>query len=540
MSSFLCRLLSSISKLFLYISLCVSTHLRINLFVKDHTTMAPAANSKHVKKRSMENLRHLPLLCCGLSAGSRSMNNNANCMNVHCKVVTSCETELLLPVPNVGLDFHPFAIPFLHNMKLCLQGQAAQLPRFVGRCGRVHLVGTKYHGVVDHALASMRCGAQKLSKSSILKDIELFAAVIVAFSKESAFHSLCATDRFSPYEPLGEQHSALWLMCRAVFSLPSSCARDACELLWHRHPDCLALCGFLAMMIRTPLALAMFTCQLDKDQRCPIAHAACQHIDPVHSRPLVAIISRSVVGTNELFSEELCDCIARHSTGPPFEGCLQACVLPTTPQTEYDALNEIAYAERTEHARCWTRLSSCARSKLRRENETEEDAFLWATLWESTRNTAEMAYRVTCRQSCASFAILWVHTTVGFVCFARRLCISGNYSAWVESSSRELEKDVRTSFAACNLHPSVLKSKQSKRSAVKFSSLNSRWHINSCDETSRRVMSSVNTAREDASSCFMMAQGTFTEVVSVCFVSFMLPSVHVNTQTLSQHAPRGV
>lgn len=411
---------------------------------------------------------------------------------------------------------------FLGAMKICLRKQAHQLSDCIGRCGRVHLVGSVYSDVIEDALRVMRAHADKLVEGCSQDDARFFVFVIESLSLDGAFRSLCSTWRFSPYEPLEEQNKELWLICRALFDLPESCAQEACERLCAESPKCMAMCGFLALMTRTPLALKVFAHSGGRCGDFPIARVACCHVDPVHSRPLVSVISKCVIGTNELFSSDVCRCILAVEKEAVCSWTEQLCVKPADADTEKDALEEIAYADQTEHGADWLRLSVLARSRLRESTENTEQAKAWSTLWESVTHTAEMAYRVVCRRSCVPFVVLWVHTNAGFVCFARQLNVSGDYRSWTDSCAKELEGSVRSSFAATNREPLVPVSRRSKKYARDIREKDDRWDLECCDSASESVMATVNAARERDASCFMMAQGSFRGVVSVCFVSFKL------------------
>lgn len=404
-------------------------------------------------------------------------------------------------------------------MKICLRKQAQQLSCCIGRCGRVHLVGSVYKGVVENALVVMRAHADKLVEGCSQDDARFFVFVIESLSIDGAFRSLCSTRRFSPYEPLEEQNKELWLICRALFDLPESCAQEACERLCVESPTCMAMCGFLALMTRTPLALKVFSHSGGRYGDFPIARAACCHVDPVYSRPLVSVISKCVIGTNELFSSDVCRCIIAVEKESALSGTEQLCVKPEDSGAVEDALKEVAYADQTEHGADWLRLSALARSRLRKSDENTEHVKAWSTLWESVTHTAEMAYRVVCRRSCAPFAVLWVHTHTGFVCFARQLNVSGDYRSWLDACAKDLEDNVRSSFAATNREPLVPFSRRSKKYASDIRDKDDRWDLECCDGVSERTMATVNAARQSGSSCFMMAQGPFRGVVSVCFLS---------------------
>lgn len=411
---------------------------------------------------------------------------------------------------------------FLASMKICLRKQAQKLSSCIGRCGRVHLVGSVYKDVIDNALNVMRAHADKLIEGCGQNDAHFFVFVLESLALDGAFRSLCSTWKFSPYEPLEQQNKEVWLLCRALFELPVSCAHEAGELLCARAPACMAMCGFLALMTRTPLALAIFAHDGGHDGVFPIAHAACCHVDPVHSRPLVSVVSRCVIGTNELFSSDVCQCILVVDKQPSYTGKVQLCVKPADADTERESLEEIAYADQTEHGIDWLQLSALARSRLCECTEDGEHTKAWSTLWESVVHTAEMAYRVICRRSCVPFAVLWVHTQSGFVCFARQLNIPGDYARWVESCARELEDSVRSSFAQTDREPQIPISRHSKKYARDIRDRDDRWNLECCDSVSESAMATLKAARNRGSSCFMTAQGSFRGVVSVCFVSCRL------------------
>jgi len=384
------------------------------------------------------------------------------------------------------------------------------------------LVGSIYSGVIGNALRTMRLHADKLVKGCSQDDARFFVFVIESLTLDGAFMSLCSTWRFSPYEPLEEQNKEVWLICRALFDLPASCAQEACERLCVESPKCMAMCGFLALMTRTPLALGLFAHGGGRYGDFPIARAALCHVDPVHSRSLVSIISKCVIGTNELFSSDVCRCILAVEKEAACSWTEQLCVKPADADTEKQSLEEIAYADQTEHGADWMRLSVLARSRLLESTENTEQARAWRTLWESVAHTAEMAYVVVSRRSCVPFVVLWVHTHTGFVCFARQLNVSGDYRSWTDACAKELEGSVRSSFAATNREPVVPVSRRSKTYSIDVRDNDDRWDLECCDSASESVMATVNAARECDSSCFMMAQGSFRGVVSVCFVSFRL------------------
>ena len=384
----------------------------------------------------------------------------------------------------------------------------------------MHLVGSVYNDVITNALGVMRAWADSLIGVCAQDDARLFVFVVESMSWDGAFKSLCTTWRFSPYEPLEEQNREVWLMCRALFDLPRSCAHEACELLCAKAPECVAMCGFLALMTRTPLALAVFAHNAGPVLGFPIAHAACCHVDPAHSRPLVSVVATCVIGTNELFESDVCWCIqlavGKHAR---YAGRGQVGVKPADAETQRKSFEAIAYTEHTEHGPDWLRLSALARNRLCERVESIEQTKAWSTLWDGISHTAEMAYRVLCRRLCVPFVVLWIHTQSGFVCFARRLCVSGDYGRWVQSCARELEGGVRTAFATASREPVVPFSPHSKKYAIDIRDNEDRWDLECCDSLSKSTMATLNTARRRESSCFITAQGSFRNVVAVCFAS---------------------
>jgi hypothetical protein len=410
---------------------------------------------------------------------------------------------------------------FIASVRQLLKAPSDELGTYIGRCGQVSLVGSRHREVVQGAAAVVNSVACKVLNRPSITDVDLFLFVTSCVCQSGLVSSLFCTDKFSPYEPVCGQDKQVWLLCRSIFEMHESRAECVFDALSTRLPQCMAACGFMALCMRTPFAFALFLHQYEKRGEVTVASATLGCVDPVRRRPVVSVVSRSVVGTNEVFDDRVCLCIESGIEHIGAHRTDQAGVL--TPDDDITSLfvEELSYSNTTDHCLQWERLAKKARQHCEGSNDSV-CAEAWSSVWESVSLTAEMSYRVLQRRKTTPFVVLWLHTDKRFVCFARQLTIPREYEDWCTACARDVEASVRRSFEqhGCCLCPPV--SRSAKRYAFDIRDREDRWSLECCDSTSRAAMEAINAARERPDqTCFMMAQGSFRMVLSVCFLSFV-------------------
>lgn len=406
------------------------------------------------------------------------------------------------------------------SVRQLLKAPSVELSTYIGRCGQVILVGSRHRELIKDTALVVKSAACRFLKRHSISDVDLFLFVMSCVCQRDLLPSLFCTDRFSPYEPLDGQDKQVWLLCRSIFEMHASRAESVFDALNARLPQCMAACGFLALCMRTPFALALFLHRSDQLGELTVAGAALGCIDPVRRRPVVSVVSRSVVGTNEMFEDGICRCIKscmEQTTAPPTS---QVGVVPSGPGFQSALVEELAYLNTTDHCLGWERLVQQARQHFINPNDASS-AEAWASVWENISLTAEMSYRVLQRRGTTAFVVVWLHTNKRFVCFARQLTTTSNYDGWRVTCARDIEASVRTSFERYGHRLCAPVSRSAMRYAFYIRDRDDRWQIKSCDDTSRVAMKAINKARaEPERTCFMMAQGSFRSVLSVCFLSF--------------------
>lgn len=410
---------------------------------------------------------------------------------------------------------------FIALVRQLLKAPSVELSTYIGRCGQVSLVGSRHRELIQDAATVVSSVACKVLKRGSITDVDLFLFVTSCVCQSGLMSSLFCTDKFSPYEPICGQDKQVWLLCRSIFEMHESRAGCVFDALSARLPQCMAACGFMALCMRTPFAFALFLHRYEDCGETTVASAALACVDPVRRRPVVSVVSRSVVGTNEVFDDRVCLCIesgvehigAHHSN--------QVGVLTPEDDITPAFVEELSYSKTTDHCLQWERLAKKARQHCASSSDSL-CAEAWSGVWESISLTADMSYRVLQRRGMTPFVVLWLHTDKRFVCFARQLTVPRNYEDWCITCAREVEASVRCSFEqhGYGLCPPV--SRSAKRYAFDIRDRDDRWSLECCDSTSRAAMEAVNAARaRPDQTCFMMAQGSFRSVISACFLSFV-------------------
>lgn len=343
---------------------------------------------------------------------------------------------------------------FLDNVNSQLNGPASELSNAIAKIDDQHFVGCKHARTIHSALRTLRslCAAELQRK---VTDAEVLCVCLYCLCS-SCDHSfkmelMFDTRNMSPYEPLGNQNKAAWLMLKAALSIDTKHAEEVVQIVSNTMSDLMGVLGVFSLIMQTEFGVALFKCK-PTENTMPVASAV------LSSSSMLKVLTKSLdkLGANR-------------------------------PQT-YEPTPEV------------------------------KDT--WFLLGEHILNTTEMAAAVVCRRNTTTIAVLMVQTSDGFVCFARRLSYSGGrYCIWSKQCAKDLRDNLRSVLNTLDIELQVPSKPQIEQIQARKAT-KGWWSVRCVDDTSSSNMQVARKAKGSHNSCLLNADGVFTGLVAVSFVSF--------------------
>ena len=359
-------------------------------------------------------------------------------------------------LPNRWFEFKPDKVrSFVNDVSAHLSEPSSELAGCIARIDDRHFVGGKYDRVIQQSLQTLRslCACwlgRKVSDPEVLSTCLccLCSSCHHSFNTECMFN----TKKMSPYEPMGDQNKAAWLMLKAALSIDIRYAAEVVCIVRTTMPDLMGVLGVFSLMMQTEFGVALFKCKVG-ELSMPVAQT-------VLSSPSMMKV---LTNTLEKLGEN------RSQTYEP----------------------------------------------------AHESKDPWLNLAKHILNTTEMAEAVICRRNMTTIAVLRIVTNEGFRCLARRMNYNGGvYFHWARQCSKDLTDELRSVLTRKNAEIKVLTGEELDAIQAQKST-DGWWSVTCMDDASSSNMQVARDAMKRQNSFILSANGVFTGLVAVSFVSFV-------------------
>lgn len=386
-------------------------------------------------------------------------------------------------------------------------------------CFVMTALASRSHGMFGHALHSMY-GTNHLTTDTVVEnqDKGIFAILMTALSGRVAVHMQAEA---------------------TVAVLQAEC------------PEALAACGFLALLLRTPVAAALLTMgEQNADGLSPLFAAMCYYCEPYRQRTPIDVVLCTAEGSQgfanepsvlvqfermvEVWGKEE----RQHAQGGPSspqQQQQQQTVHASTHEQREAALLRLTRSHAHKHCQGWMDMarrvadwreadrSAASGSECPTVAEISFAAGYWLSVWQSAHRVISMARRLFERRHMKTTVVLWAFRDAGFCCFAR--CVPAprahqSTEAWAEQAADGFEREMRTVVDATKLH--APHTRLERRRANGLVSDPSRWYAPTLDATTAELMAEVRHAVEierNGGSPMLVGQGGMRGYTSVAVVS---------------------
>lgn len=414
---------------------------------------------------------------------------------------------------------------FLKHIRAELQPIATKLPFEVSRCGSTHVVSKNYNKLLDRA----RCAVHLLSSMTLADHnpsaAQLFCFVIDQLCALGDVLTLFAERHTSPFVFSVVQDPVIWLLARTAFDAAAAAAPEALEALERASPDRLALCGFLAVLFRTPFAFALLMAKSKRNGEPVVVRAALRSCDCVRRRPFVGMIVDSTVGASDLWDDRLSVEILRWTC--PSESCGpgQAFMEPCSEQLFCESLATISRSNEMSGCASWHRLAAQVRLRLELERGTPNalaaaTAERWNSVWNTVTFTLKCCEHLLQRPQFNIAFVLHLATSEGLRCIARRVSLTRlPHCEWSHVCACGLENMAREFLnrESLTLQPSTKRYARRQTRAIQTRPFDCPF----ADQTTAAVVADVYACMQDHTRFeFRHASSGFTGVASFTCVSF--------------------
>ena len=455
------------------------------------------------------------------------------CAREHERVMHSCD-DAALPL----LDEHERACPhaqFVMHMRSFLKDIGATIDSRLVRCCGTIAVGARYHEVMRNVRRYAHSLARTLSCNVHSEcDALLFALEGLCCKTHGFFghclRSACATDNVSVHHPTELQDPAVWMLVRAIAGAPETLANELVAAMQQRFPHALAACGFLMLLIRTPLASALLTTgPPDEHGLSPLFSAMRDAVDPARQRSPIDVVACTSSGSLEFPGSELVcqqfERLARAWVSPCADSRVrheQEFVHTGTVTSRALSLHRLARSDPHIHSKPWmhfTKRVAVALETVRGAPEPDRAAEVWSSVWRNTRSVLGLSSRIVTRRACTSALILWFYHGDVLYCVARTLQpLSPERGVqWAARCADAFESCARGVAGECDALPSAPLSRVAKHAAVAMPDWQQRWRCATFakDATTRAVLRAKTMG-----SAVHVAQGPFRHSSAVAVFSF--------------------
>ena len=162
---------------------------------------------------------------------------------------------------------------FVDRVSAHLDEPANELGDAIAKINDQQFVGGKHARIIQRALATLRslC-ASETGRNVTDAEVLCICLYCLCSSCDESFNMefMFNTKKMSPYEPLGSQNKAAWLMLKAILSINDKHAVEVVRIVGNTMPDLMGVLGVFSLIMQTDFGVVLFKCRFG-ERAMPVA-----------------------------------------------------------------------------------------------------------------------------------------------------------------------------------------------------------------------------------------------------------------------------